>query len=176
MNEKQDPFSAMMASRFLPERKGPTLQGLLLAALVVALVVPGLYLALEPGSAVEGQSSKCPTEVPEEGERPAPLEVCLASVELLESSSGVESGVEVGARIEVNREILPWKTKVPMDNEDQWACEDLGENYVPGECRDTLAMGAEPEKLNSCETKPCIRGGILVRDSYFGRIGTRPVD
>ena len=48
-------FNFKAPLRFLSGGNGPTIQGLLVAALVVAIVVPALYLALQPGSAAEGQ-------------------------------------------------------------------------------------------------------------------------
>ena len=126
MNEKQDPFSAMMASRFLPERKGPTLQGLLLAALVVALVVPGLYLALEPGSAVEGRPA-VQNELPE---------VSLGDV-TLDPSDSTDSTARIGVTV-----------------------------LVEGEISNPTNLKSEYLKNRECDTGPCIKGGIIVEDSY----------
>ena len=50
-------FTLKKPLRFLSGRKGPIIPGVLLAALLVAIAVPALYLALQPGGAVEGRPS-----------------------------------------------------------------------------------------------------------------------
>ena len=88
MYGNHNPFGAMMPSQFLSSRKGPTLQGLLIAALLVALAVPALFVALQPGSAVGGQEvvrGRCPAAQ----NNTARLEECLDSVEL----EGVDSSI-----------------------------------------------------------------------------------
>ena len=64
-------FNFRAPLRFLSRGNGPTIQGLLVAALVVAIAVPALYLALQPGSAVEGQEKKPPPQVSLGGTSPS---------------------------------------------------------------------------------------------------------